>query len=128
MTEDHLHWCAQGLHEQHIDGGPLCTVCGGLAGSVLPTEPYDYPAARREVETVHAYLIANGLQQSESDGQWGHIQGYYEPEWSEVGNTVQAIEWVAQRIVGEDCYWRGVEHFQPGFTKLPEGTVLPDAA
>jgi len=88
--------CAHGVHEQHVDGRWRCLECGEPAGSTLNTEPYDYPQARAELETVHAWLRKHGLEQSAGDGQWGYKDSWPVDEWNEVGNTVQAIEWVGR--------------------------------
>jgi hypothetical protein len=111
-----LGWCAQGLHEG--DYNMRCEVCGDLVGSTLDEEPYDFSSARRDLLTVHAYIRRFGLVQGHGDGQWGYLVGYEEVEWNEVGNTVQALEWIGA-IHSEDGYFRGLEHYEPGITKAP---------
>jgi len=114
-----LDYCASGAHDSYFpDDNGRCPVCGDLHGSTLDGEPYDFNAARRELLAVHAYLRRFGLEQLEGSGQWGRVQGYYEVEWCEVGNTVQAIEWCAS-VVSEDAYIRGLEQFHPGITEAP---------
>lgn len=95
-SERARNWCRQGLHDVMVGGQPMCCNCGELVGSVIAGEPYDYSHARRDIESVHALLFRYGLLQSEGDGQWGYITGYETQEWSEVGNTVQAIQHVMQ--------------------------------
>jgi hypothetical protein len=114
-----LSYCASGSHDPFFpDDNGRCAVCGDLHGSTVDAEPYDFSAARRELETIHAYIRRHGLEQAEDGGQWGSVVGYYQPEWGEVGNTVQALEWVAA-VAGEDGYFRGLEDFEPGITKAP---------
>lgn len=92
--------CGGGRHNALPSG--ICTDCGQPAGSVLSAEPYDYGAARRELEAVHDFLRAFGLEQHPVDGEWGQMTGYYEREWDEAGNTVEALRQVINeaRLVG----------------------------
>jgi len=113
-----LGYCASGCHDDEPNG--RCSMCGELCGSTLDTEPYDFSSARRELASIHEYIRRNGLVQAYGDGQWGYTSGYYEPEWAEVGNTVQALEWIA-RTEAEGSYWEGVVEFKPGFTEIPSG-------
>lgn len=118
-----LGYCAQGCHDSELNG--RCYTCGDLCGSTLDMEPYDFSSARRELAAIHAYVRRHGLDQAYGDGQWGYTSGYYEPEWTEVGNTIQALAWVA-RIEAEDSWWRGVEHFDPAITKLPAADEMAE--
>jgi hypothetical protein len=79
-----------------FEGPHICSACGEHIGSVLSTDPYDYGAARRELEAIHAFVRAYGMEQG-SDGEWGRVLGYEEPEWDEIGGTVEALKWIASQ-------------------------------
>jgi hypothetical protein len=80
-----------GMLNHDIDGPGLCKTCGEHVGSVVSREPYDYGAARRELEAVHAFLRQEAGIGQDDDGEWGVVEGYYEPEWTEWGGTVEAL-------------------------------------
>lgn len=89
--------CSKYGHWTTHDGPCLCAKCGDHVGSVLSEEPYDYSAARRELEAIHAYLRAEwNIVQAHGDGEWGQMTGYYEPEWDEWGGTVEALRKIAR--------------------------------
>lgn len=86
----------------HIEHNGRCPFCEHLVVSTLlpdesdPDASIDYGAAARELRVVHDYIRREtGLQQG-YDGQWGNVVGYEEPEWSETGSTLDALEQVAE--------------------------------
>lgn len=116
-----------------VDGPALCPRCGEHVGSVLSTEPYDYGAARRELEAVHRFLREEaGIGQS-FDGEWGVVEGYYEPQWTEWGGTVEALRKLVN-VKGYESYCIGrgpleavlhqliaaVDHDEPSMEKVSE--------
>lgn len=126
--------CEKFGHRDRHDGPHLCEKCGEHIGSVLSTEPYDYGAARRELEAVHQFLRDEaGIDQSVGDGEWGVVEGYYEPEWTEWGGTVEALrKLMRQEGFGGYCAARGpleavlhglieaVDHDEPDVAKVSE--------
>lgn len=92
------HDCAKYGHWQVHEGGPTtCRACGELIGSTVSKEPYDFAAARRELEAIHAFLRKKcGIEQSDGDGEWGAMSGGLSPEWDEWGSTVDVIRALVQ--------------------------------
>ncbi len=113
-----LDYCAAGCHDSYFpfDTG-RCPECGDLNGSTLDTDPYDFSAARRELTAIHAWINRH-LEQGACDGQWGYTTGYYTPEWSEVGNTVQALEYIAGTY-REEGFFDGLVKYEEGITAAP---------
>lgn len=82
--------CSKYGHWGRHDGPHLCAKCGEHIKSVLPTEPYDYGAARRELEAIHRFLAEHFDRDPE--GEWGNVcRGHDFVEWDEVGGSVEAI-------------------------------------
>lgn len=79
----------------HATDEGVCSCCGYLVGSVdLTGLPHvDYGAAARELAEIHQWLrTAQGLVQSEGDGEWGRVSVSIEAtEWDETGSTLDAI-------------------------------------
>lgn len=99
--------CDKFGHRDRHAGPHVCEKCGEHIGSVLSTEPYDYGAARRELEAIHQFLRDEaGIGQAFDDGDWGVVEGYYEPEWTEWGGTVEALRKL-MGIKGFEGYYSG---------------------
>lgn len=78
----------------HWTDAGRCGRCDAIVGSTVASDPYDYSSARRELESIHAFLKSQGMEQSEGDGQWGYVSSTQAGiEWNELGTTtVEAIE------------------------------------